>query len=597
MSKKDKNKKKKIKYKETFKELWLFARNYKRYLFPVILTSIILNVLYLVDSFIFKEIVKNIELYLQKSIIKIVFIKSLMIILFIYISYNIFKIIVAWLDIHFINRFDNNIMTDIRKKYFSHILQLDNQFHSNHKTGTLISRLTRVANSVESSFDTIIYQFLPFFLKLLIFIPVIFQIGKIEVLLIILFIIIFLLYSFHFITQFNIGKKHVNKLVDKENAIVSDVFTNIDSVKYFAKENYILKKYYNIVGKVKKQRLKIWEIWKNVVIGQYLILIIFIAAIFYVSISRFLNEELMLADIVFLYTIIISLIQPLFGFHWAVRKFTNSLVDIQSLFDYGKQENRIKDKKNAKDIIIKQGQIEFKNIDFDYSDDKRKVFRNFNLDIKAGETVALVGQSGCGKSTLIKLLYRFHDLNKGKILIDNQNIANVKKGSLRDNLSIVPQEAILFDDTIFNNIKFSRPEATDKDVWQAIKYAELSEFVKSLKKKEKTIVGERGIKLSGGQKQRVSIARAILADKKILLLDEATSALDTETEMKIQKSLEYLIKNRTSIVIAHRLSTIMRADKIIVMKEGKILQIGKHNELIKIEGEYKKLWDLQKSSF
>lgn len=597
MFKKDKNKKKKINYKETFKELWSFARNYKKHLFILIFVTLILNGLYLIDAFLFKEMVVKIELYLQGNILKTVFVKSLIIILIIYISYNLLNLLMSWLDFHIGNRFLGRVMADMRKKYFSHILQLDNQFHSNNKTGSLISRLTRASDSVAGILESLRYGVLPFFLRMIIFIPAFIQIGIKEFILLIGFVVVFLVYSFYFLQIINKENKIKNKIFDKEKGVISDVFTNVNSVKYFSKEKYTINIFNKIVKKGRMQQLKAWELWKFVVVGQNIIIMVFVILLFTLSISRFLNGEIMMADIVFMYTVVLALMQPLSSFHWSIKQFTNSLVNMQDLFEYGKQENRIKEKENAKDIIIENGKIEFKNVDFDYPDDQRKVFRNFNLEIKAGHTVAFVGQSGCGKSTLVKLLYRFHDLNKGKILIDNQNIADVKKISLRDAMSIVPQEAILFDDTIFNNIKFSRPEATDKEVWDAIKYAELSEFVKSLKKKEKTIVGERGIKLSGGQKQRVSIARAILADKKILLLDEATSALDTETEMKIQKSLEYLIKDRTSIVIAHRLSTIMRADKIVVMKEGKILQMGKHDELINIEGEYKKLWDLQKSSF
>jgi ATP-binding cassette subfamily B protein len=597
MAKKDKNKKKKINYKETFREIWFFIRKFKRLFFILVFVAAILNVLSLIEVFLFREIVSNIELYLQGELLKDALTNSLYLVLIIFIIYKLFELLFRRLDIHFSNRFQVNVMADLRNKYFSHILKLDNQFHANNKTGSLISRLTRAGSSIERLLDLMFSNILPIFVKLLVFLPAIFNIGWQEGTVFIVFIVLFTVYSSYYISKVNVENKKKNRYIDTEKAIVSDVFTNVNSVKYFAKENYIIAKYNKSVDKVRRQQLKTWDIWKKTSLGQAIILPLFTITIFYISFKRFLLGEISLADISFVYVILGTLIRLLYRIQGSVRQFTRSLVDIQDLFEYGKQENRIKDKENAKDIIIKKGKIEFKNIDFDYPDDQRKVFRNLSLDIKAGDTVALVGQSGCGKSTLVKLLYRFHDLNKGEVLIDDQNIADVKKMSLRNSMSIVPQEAILFDDTIFNNIKFSRPEATDKEVWDAIKYAELHEFVKSLKKKEKTIVGERGIKLSGGQKQRVSIARAILADKKILLLDEATSALDTETEMKIQKSLEYLIKNRTSIVIAHRLSTIMRADKIVVMRKGKIVQMGNHKELMNIEGEYKKLWDLQKSSF
>ena len=223
--------------------------------------------------------------------------------------------------------------------------------------------------------------------------------------------------------------------------------------------------------------------------------------------------------------------------------------------------------------------------------------KNFNLEIKPGEKVALVGHSGSGKSTLVKLLYRLYDVTAGRILIDNQNVKDVKQESLRSELSIVPQECILFDNTVFENIKFSNTKASKKDVMNAIKLAQLDKTVKNFPYKEKTIVGERGVKLSGGEKQRVSISRAILANKRVIILDEATSSLDSKTEHEIQDALKHLLKGRTSIIIAHRLSTIMNADKIVVLDKGKIVQIGKHNDLIRKKGAYRELWNLQKGGY
>jgi ATP-binding cassette subfamily B protein len=269
--------------------------------------------------------------------------------------------------------------------------------------------------------------------------------------------------------------------------------------------------------------------------------------------------------------------------------------DFQALFKYNKIKNEIKDIPKSKELKINNGSIEFKNVNFKY--ENRKIFEDFSLKIPKNKKVAFVGHSGSGKSTLIKLLYRFYDVDSGEILIDSKNIKKFKQESLRSEMSMVPQECVLFDDTIYNNIAFSNPKASKQEVMNAIKFAQLDKIIEELSNKENTIVGERGIKLSGGEKQRVSIARAILANKKILVLDEATSSLDSETEHEIQVNLQKLMKNRTSIIIAHRLSTIMRADLIVVMKGGKIVQKGTHNQLIKKEGEYKKLWNLQKGGY
>ena len=350
-----------------------------------------------------------------------------------------------------------------------------------------------------------------------------------------------------------------------------------------------------MINLTKNAFLKHWGYYRwidsvhSVTIGIGTFLLIFFPLI------RFLNGEISLGTIVFIYSVYGTLIEPLYGFVYGLRSVYEAMADFQSLFEYGKIEKQIKDKPGAKNIQIKTGEIEFKNIFFNYG--KRKIFEDFNLKIPEEKRIAFVGSSGSGKTTLIKLLYRFYDINSGQILIDGKDIKDFKQEFLRSEMSIVPQECILFDDTIFNNISFSNPSASKQEVIDAIKFAQLDKVIERFTDKENTIVGERGIKLSGGEKQRVSIARAILANKKILILDEATSSLDSETEFEIQKDLEKLMQNRTAIIIAPRLSTIMGADKIIVLKNGEIVQQGRHNELVETPGEYRKLWKLQQEGY
>ena len=311
--------------------------------------------------------------------------------------------------------------------------------------------------------------------------------------------------------------------------------------------------------------------------------------------KRFLNGQITVAEIIFIYTVYGNIVSPLYHFVSGIRGYYKSMIDFESLFKYEEIQNEIKDSPKAKELNVSKGRIEFRDVSFSYKN--RKVIDGLNIKIPAGKKVALVGSSGAGKTTIVKLLYRLYDIESGEILIDGESIKNFRRESLRGELSIVPQECILFDDTIFNNIAFSRPEASKEEVMNAIKLSQLDRIVEKLPNKEDTIVGERGVKLSGGERQRVSIARAILADKKILVLDEATSSLDSETESEIQRALAVLMKGRTSIIIAHRLSTIMSADTIVVLDKGKVVQTGNHQKLISEEGIYKKLWNLQKGGY
>jgi ATP-binding cassette subfamily B protein len=389
----------------------------------------------------------------------------------------------------------------------------------------------------------------------------------------------------------------VNRNEDVEKANISDIFTNIDSIKYFGKEKLIQKRYEKLSDQTRAVTVKHWDYFRWMSAGQSLILAIGTLFVILFPVLKFLDGAITLGTLAFIYTVYLSLVGHMFGFVHGIRGFYRSMADFQDLFQYGKVEKDIKDKKNAKDLKVQKGEINFDKVSFHYGTKKAFGLNKFSLKIKPNEKVAFVGHSGCGKTTLVKLLYRLYDVQEGGIKIDGKDIRDFKQESLRSEFSIVPQECILFDDTIYNNVKFANPGATREQVRKAIKFAQLDKVIKNFPNGENTIVGERGVKLSGGEKQRVSIARALLANKKVLVLDEATSALDSETEHEIQKDLKKLLEGRTSIIIAHRLSTIMNSDRIIVLKGGKIIQEGKHSELIKKPGEYKKLWNLQKGGY
>ena len=386
-----------------------------------------------------------------------------------------------------------------------------------------------------------------------------------------------------------------NNMSDLEKANISDVFTNIESIKYFAKEGDVRNRFFELSEKTRRYQLGFWDQFKRLEGGQIFISGLGAFFVVYLSLKSLTAGQMTIGTFVLVFTNYGTLLMPLSGFIMGVRNMYRAIADFEDLFQYGKLENEIKDRPGAKAFFVHRGAIEFKNVGFTYR--KKPVLSGFTLKVPPHKRLAVVGPSGAGKTTLIRLVYRLYDLEKGEISLDGADIAGVTQASLREALSMVPQECILFDDSIYNNIAFSNPGASRRQVFAAIRYAQLGKFIEGLPEKENTIVGERGVKLSGGEKQRVSIARALLADKKILILDEATSSLDSQTEHEIQEGLKGLMKGRTCILIAHRLSTIMSADIIAVLDKGKVVQQGSHRELIRKPGLYRKLWNLQKGGY
>ena len=574
---------------------WDIIKKYKSLLFFLFLIILAVETINLTDKLLFKIIIDNGTLFVSHQLDKSQFTHTLIIIASVFLGLIITKAVLRWLQIHLINHLDSSLMADIKRKFFHHILTLSYHFHTSHRTGSLISRLVRGGRAIEHMTDTIFFQFAPLILQLLVVSSSLLYFDQLSALILFLTIIAFIFYSYFIQT---IQREHniiANDAEDLEKAYISDFFTNIDSIKYFGKEKTILQIFQNISEDTKQKYMRFWNYYRWLEAGQALIISTGTFLLLYFPLRSFLDGTLSIGTITFIYATYIGIIPYIWSFILGMRDYYKNMADFESLFQYYKIKNEIEDKPNALPLKITHSQIEFKNVTFGYH--SKPLFKNFNLTIKQNQKIALVGHSGSGKTTLIKLLYRLYDLNQGAIYIDNTDIKTIQQESLRSELSIVPQECILFDDTIYNNISFSNPNATKEQIFQSIKSAQLDKLISNLPKKEQTIVGERGIKLSGGEKQRVSIARALLANKKILVLDEATSSLDSKTESEIQQALHHLMHNRTTIIIAHRLSTIMTADKIIVLDKGKIVQLGTHKELIKQPGVYKELWNLQKGGY
>jgi ATP-binding cassette, subfamily B, heavy metal transporter len=494
-----------------------------------------------------------------------------------------------------VNRIETSMITDLKRKFFNHILGLSHNFHTTHKTGSLISRLTRGSRAVERMMDVIFFNVATIAFQIsagLISLAVIYPAAAI-----VIAVTFAAFIAFSRLTQRwqYPAAVHLNNTDDREKGNIGDFLTNVDSVKYYGKEHVIQHRYKLLSEETRKAMRKAWGYWPWITAGQHLILSLGLFTLVWVSVRGLLGGTVSIGTLVFIYTVYLGLLGPLFRFVNALRDFYQSAADFESLYQYEAITNEIIEQPSAKPLHVQKGSVAYNNVTFRYG--SRTIFEEFNLTVKPGEKVALVGSSGAGKSTLIKLLYRLYDPQEGSITVDGVDIRTVQQESLRSELAIVPQECVLFDDTIYNNIAFSKPGATRQEVFAAMKFSQLDKFIADLPQKENTIVGERGVKLSGGEKQRVSIARAILANKKILVLDEATSSLDSETEHDIQQALVKLMKGRTAVIIAHRLSTIMNADRIIVLSKGKIAQSGTHDALIKQPGLYKKLWNLQRGGY
>lgn len=588
-------KSKRIDFRYNLKIYLNFLKKYKWMFLAVTILILIGELINASEKYLFKLIIDNGNDFTNKIIGASVFVEILSIIAVVFIGMIIVKAFSKWFILHYINKIESGVIYDIKQYFFNHIINLSHGFHTTHRTGSLIARLGRGAYAAERMTDFMVFNTFPILFQMIITSVSLLYFDWFSSIIVIITASAFIIYGLAIQNIQKEANNEMNRNEDIEKANVADIFTNIDSIKYYGKEEFIKNKFVRLGTNSKNSLRKFWDYFRWMDAGQSTILVLGTFFLIFFSIKGFLSGNISIGTLTFIYTIYGSIFGNLYSFIHGIRNYYRAMVDFNDLFQYGKIKQEVKDKENALDIEIHKGKIEFKNVGFKYNE--RNIFNNFNLEIKHGEKVALVGHSGSGKTTLVKLLYRLYDLKDGNIEIEGIDVRDFKQERLRSELSIVPQECVLFDDTIFNNIKFSKPDASREEVLRAMKFAQLDKIVASFPKKEETIVGERGVRLSGGEKQRVSIARAILANKKVIVLDEATSSLDSEAEHEIQRDLLELLKGRTSIIIAHRLSTIMHADKIVVLDKGKIVQTGKHNELIRKQGLYKKLWNLQKGGY
>jgi len=483
----------------------------------------------------------------------------------------------------------------IKTKLLKRLLFLDTKDILNKKTGELVNKVNRTSKSLHNFLNIWRWSLAPFIVGmptvLILFTSINYKFLIINLIYLSIALPISLRYQ-------KIGSKMWEKVYpkyDKATGILNDILTNILPIKINSQEKYTMKMYSKSINFIPKFLLKVHKIYGRWSSSNSAINFLFLGFTIYIGFDLFIKNLISIDQLALAFLLFNRTDRYMSYFVHAIGELYNMLAEFDSGMKILEEKATIIDDLDAKEINVNKGKIEFNDVTFSY--DNKKVFDKFNFLINPGETVGVVGKSGAGKTTLANLLFRLYDIDKGYISIDGQNIRHVTQNSLRNSISLVPQDTLLFDDTIYNNILFANPNSNRREVISALKKSELFEFVNSLPNKEKTIVGERGVKLSGGQRQRISIARAILANKKIIVLDEATSALDSETELKIRDTLDRITKGRTTITIAHRLSTVMNSDKIVVFDEGKIVEVGDHKSLLKKKGKYAELWKYQTKGY
>jgi ATP-binding cassette, subfamily B, bacterial len=496
-----------------------------------------------------------------------------------------------------ISQFESRTMSDLLNTCYEYLLNHSYNFFSNNFIGSLVTKVRRFQRSFEVIADQLYLDLGRSILIITFIVGVLFWRYWVLGAAMLVWVLAFAALSVIF-ARYKIKYDLIRADLDsKTTAQLADTMMNNQNIKLFASFDSEFKAFRRITDILFEARKKAWNVGNALEIVQSLLTITLEVSMLYLGIKLWQRGIITIGDFALLQAYILRILDKSWGIGSNIKKIYESLADANEMTEMLIEPHEIVDQPRAKKLKVSTGAISFQDVNFSYHEES-SIFSGFNLNVAAGERVALIGPSGGGKSTIVKLLFRFLDIQGGQITIDGQNIAHVTQDSLRRQISLVPQEPILFHRSLLDNIRYGRPGATEEQVIAAAKAAHCHEFIAAFSEGYSTFVGERGVKLSGGERQRVAIARAILKNAPILVLDEATSSLDSESEHYIQDALHTLMKGKTTIVIAHRLSTIMEMDRIVVIENGKITEQGKHEELLKAkQGTYQRLWHIQAGGF
>ncbi len=476
---------------------------------------------------------------------------------------------------------------------FQHLHKLALRFHLDRQTGGVSRDIERGTAGIRFLLNFTVFSILPTLLEIGLVVGIL--LAKFDVwfaIITFLTLTIYILFTF-LVTEWRMKfRRAMNEMDSKANTTAIDSLLNYETVKYFNNEDYEARRYDDNLRSWETAAVRTQTSLAALNTGQGAIIAIGVTLLMVLASQAVVKGTMTLGDLVMVNAFLIQLYMPMRFLGTVYREIRHALADMEKMFGLLGRKLEVEDKPNAKDLVIQQGHIRFEHVAFGYDPDRQILF-DVDFTIPAQQKIAVVGHSGAGKSTLSRLLFRFYDVGAGRILIDGQDIRDVTQTSLRASIGTVPQDTVLFNDTIYYNIAYGHPDATREQVIQAAKHAHIHEFIASLPKGYESIVGERGLKLSGGEKQRVAIARTILKNPRILVFDEATSALDSKTEKAIQAQLREVATNHTTLVIAHRLSTVMDADQILVMEGGRIVERGTHTALLGHGNIYAHMWALQ----